>query len=120
MRNCVVAALLGLSLVSPVFGVFHAEAQERSRRSNPLYPEQAILDWNGQRFNVLRIDYLEDRQRDRVKSTAQAGARYADDMQRTIRANRKLAAALGAQGVRLGTIALVRQAMSGGLIFYIK
>lgn len=120
MRKYVVAALLGLALVNPIFNVFPAEAQERSKRSNPLYPEQAILSWNGQRFNVLRIDNLEDSQRERVTSKAQSGARYAGDMQSTIRSNRKLASALAAQGVRLGTIALVRQAMSGGLIFYIR
>jgi len=120
MKKFVVAALLGLAVVNPVVGVVEAEAQARSNRSNPLYPEKAILDWNGQRFNVLRIDYLEDRQRDRVRSTAQSGARYASDMQRTIRSNGRLASALASQGVRLGSIALVRQAMSGGLIFYVN
>lgn len=120
MRKYIVAALLGVALVNPAVGVFQAEAQQRSKRNNPLYPEQAILDWNNQKFNVLRIDFLDDRQRARVNSTAQSGARYAADMQRTIRSNGKLASALANKGVRLGSIALVRQAMSGGLIFYIK
>ena len=120
MKTYAVAALLALAIFNPVYDDSPAHAQARSARTNPLYPEQAIRDWNGQRFNVTRISSLEDGQRERVTSKAKAGASYAGAMMSTIRSNRKLASALASQGVGVGSIAIVRQAFSGGLIFYVK
>lgn len=120
MTKVIRAILLGLTAASPL--ILSAAAQASTFGSSRYYPEEAILDWSGERFTIMRIDFFEPTsdERLRLESWIDANPDQIEALQNSIEENSELAAALRARSVQLNNVVAIQQAMNGNLIVYLR
>lgn len=108
-----------LSHGGPTFpGVANAQELHRSR----YFPEEAILEWRGEKFKVQRIDFLDDYslERENVVSWVNSHPGEIEDLQAALRSNRQFSRALTQQNVQLNNVVAVAKALNGNLIVYLR
>jgi hypothetical protein len=120
VKNIIAAALFALvaatALVQPV------SAQANTFGNSRYYPEDAIVDWSGERFTIIRIDSFEPTsdERLRLESWMEANPDQIDALQNSIEENSEFAAALRARSVQLNNVVAVQRALSGNLIVFLR
>jgi hypothetical protein len=120
VKNILAAALFALvaatALVQPV------SAQANTFGNSRYYPEDAIVDWSGERFTIIRIDSFEPTsdERLRLESWMEANPDQIDALQNSIEENSEFAAALRARSVQLNNVVAVQRALSGNLIVFLR
>lgn len=120
MKNIIAAALFALvaatALAQPV------SAQANTFGNSRYYPEDAIVDWSGERFTIIRIDSFEPTsdERLRLESWIEANPDQIDALQNSIEENSEFAAALRARSVQLNNVVAVQRALSGNLIVFLR
>lgn len=117
MKTSVVTAVLGIALTVSTMGLSSA-----ARADSRYYPEEAITDWSGQRFSILRIDSFEPTsdERLRLESWMQSSPDEIDALQNTVQENGEFAAALRARSVQLNNVVAIQQALNGNLVVYLR
>ena len=120
MTKLIAAALLSLAVIAVLLPSAAAHANTFS--SSRYYPEEAILDWSGERFTIMRIDFFEPTsdERLRLESWVDANPDQIEALQNSIEENGELAAALLARSVQLNNVVAIQQAMNGNLIVYLR
>ena len=125
-------ALLALAATAPAALFTYAgprmPALQQSRGSDILlvasayYPREAIENWNGEDFSIYQISWFNefDAQRAMMWNWISTNPDEVAALQASIRRNRALAAALRARNVQLNNVAVVTQAFSGELTFYLR
>ena len=121
MNKLIAAALLALVAATPIAATMPAAAQA-GVYSSAYYPEDAILDWGGERFTIVRIDSLDLKSQERLalESWMESSPDAIDALQNTILENGEFAAALRGRSVQLNNVVAIREAMSGNLIVYLR
>lgn len=119
MRDVILAMLLSLATIAPMLP---AAAQADTFGSSRYYPEEAIVDWSGERFTIIRIDSFEPTsdERLRLESWIDGNPDQIDALQNSIEENSELATALRARNVQLNNVVAVQRAMSGNLIVFLR
>lgn len=120
MKKLIAAALVCLGTATAM--VVPAAAQANTFGNSRYYPEDAIVDWSGERFTIIRIDSFEPTsdERLRLESWIEANPDQIDALQNSIEENSELAAALRARSVQLNNVVAVQRAMSGNLIVFLR
>ena len=120
MKKLIAAAMLSLATATTLMPP--AAAQANTFGTSSYYPEEAIVDWRGERFTIIRIDSFEPTsdERLRLESWIDANPDQVDALQNSIEENGKFAAALRARSVQLNNVAAVQRAMNGNLIVYLR
>lgn len=120
MKNIIAAALL--SLAAAGMPTPPTAAQASTFGNSRYYPEEAILDWSGERFTILRIDSFEPTsdERLRLESWIEANPDQIEALQNSIEENSEFAAALRARSVQLNNVVAVQRAMSGNLVIFLR
>jgi hypothetical protein len=120
MKTMIAAMLLGLATIAAV--ALPASAQASTLGNSRYYPEEAILDWSGERFTIIRIDSFEPTsdERLRLESWIDANPDEIDALQNSIEENSEFAAALRARSVQLNNVVAVQRALSGNLIVFLR
>lgn len=120
MKKHIAAALV--SLVAAAALSLPATVRANTFGSSRYYPEEAIVDWNGERFTIIRIDSFEPTsdERLRLESWMEGNPDQIDALQNSIEENSELAAALRARSVQLNNVVAVQRAMSGNLIVFLR
>lgn len=115
-------ALLGLVVAGTAATTLPAWAQANFYHTSRFYPEEAILDWSGEHFTIIRIDTLEmySDERVRLESWMRAYPDRIAELQDTIRQNKEFAAALRARSVQLRNVVAIQRALNGNLIVYLR
>lgn len=119
MKKLIAAALLSLAAAGPILP---AVAAANTFGNSRYYPEDAIHDWSGERFTIIRIDSFEPTsdERLRLESWIDANPDQIEALQNSIEENGELAAALRARSVQLNNVVAIQQAMNGNLIVYLR
>ena len=120
MKKLIAAALLSLAFAAVLLP--SAAAQASTFANSRYYPEEAILDWSGERFTIMRIDFFEPTsdERLRLESWIDANPDRIEALQNSIEENGELAAALRARSVQLNNVVAIQRAMNGNLIVYLR
>ena len=120
MKKLIAAALAGLVATTAL--AMPAAAQANTFGNSRYYPEDAIVDWSGERFTIIRIDSFEPTsdERLRLESWIDAYPDQIDALQNSIEENSELAAALRARSVQLNNVVAVQRAMSGNLVVFLR
>lgn len=95
---------------------------EPVRSGSGYFPQEAIADWNGERFNIQPLSWMNrfDAHRAMIENWISVYPDQVAALQDAIRSNRALAAALQARNVQIRNIGAAQQAFSGNLIFYLQ
>ena len=119
MKTITAAMLLGLAATAVLPP---AAALANTFGDSRYYPEEAIADWSGERFTIIRIDSFEPTsdERLRLESWMDANPDEIDALQNSIEENSEFAAALRARSVQLNTVVAVQRALSGNLIVFLR
>lgn len=123
MKKMFVPALMGLAVAAAVVAVtLPAAAQANTFGNSRYYPEEAIHDWSGERFTILRIDSFEPTsdERLRLESWMQGNPDQIDALQNTVEENGEFAAALRARSVQLNNVVAIQRALNGNLVVYLR
>lgn len=120
MKKLIAAAMLSFAAAATLTPP--TAAQANSFGNSSYYPEEAIVDWSGERFTIIRIDSFEPTsdERLRLESWIDANPARIDALQNSIEVNSKFAAALRARSVQLNNVVAVQRAMNGNLIVYLR
>lgn len=120
MKNIIAAVLL--SLAAATVPLLTAGAQANTLGNSRYYPEEAIVDWSGERFTIIRIDSFEPTsdERLRLESWIDANPDEIDALQNSIEENSEFAVALQGRSVQLNNVVAVQRAMSGNLIVFLR
>ena len=120
MKNIIAAMLL--SLAAATVPLLTAGAQANTLGNGRYYPEEAIVDWSGERFTIIRIDSFEPTsdERLRLESWIDANPDEIDALQNSIEENSEFAVALQGRSVQLNNVVAVQRAMSGNLIVFLR
>ncbi|CAN7458535.1 hypothetical protein [Rhizobium sp. LjRoot254] len=110
------ASLTGTAALLPV--AVHAQALANSR----YFPQDAILEWNGERYSIRRIDDLPlgSDEYIRIDNWMRVYPDRVEALQATVIENRGLAAALRAEGVQINNVGGIQQALNGGLVIFLR
>lgn len=121
MKKPIATALLGLALAASGI-TLPAAARADTFGGSRYYPEEAIADWSGERFTILRIDSFDptDDERLRLESWIQSSPDQIDALQNTVEENGEFAAALRARSVQLNNVVAIQRALSGNLVVYLR
>lgn len=121
MNKTIATALLGLTLAISGFTLSSA-ARADTFAGSRYYPEEAIIDWSGERFTILRIDSFEPTsdERLRLESWMQSSPDQIDALQNTVEENGDFAAALRARSVQLNNVVAIQRALNGNLVVYLR
>lgn len=123
MKKLTAAAFLALVALSGTVSTAPVVAQTQGFSTSRYFPEQAILDWSGERFTIKRIDALGGRfsdERERLYAWIDAYPDRVEALQHAVIQNRALAAALRAQSVQLNNVAGIQQALNGNLVIFLR
>jgi hypothetical protein len=123
LNRLTAAALLGLVAVTGTIAVAPVATYAQELGNSRYFPEQAILDWNGERFTVKRIDALGGRiseERERIYAWVDAYPEIVEALQRAVIQNRAFAAALRARSVQLNNVVAIQQAFNGNLVIFLR
>lgn len=114
MRKIFAAMLVGLVAITSLPSFAAAGGR--------YYPEEAILDWSGERFTIIRIDSLEPTsdERLRLEGWIDGNPDAIDALQNTIEENGEFAAELRARSVQLNNVVAIQQALNGNLIVFLR
>lgn len=120
MKKLIAATLA--SLVAATALTMPASAQANTFGNGRYYPEEAIVDWSGERFTILRIDSFEPTsdERLRLETWIETNPDQIDALQNSIEENSEFAAALRARSVQLNNVVAIQRALSGNLIVYLR
>jgi hypothetical protein len=113
IRPILVSALVALAILA---------ASVPARAEPAFFARAPVAAWHGGRFNVVEIASLNrfDATRAMIENWTSSFPDDVEALQRAIRANRPLAAALRARGVQIGNVVALQQAFNGALIFYLR
>jgi hypothetical protein len=123
LNRLVAAAILGLVTVASTIAAPPMPAFAQAPGNSRYFPEQAIRDWDGQRFTVKRIDQLGGRiseERERIYAWVHAYPETVDTLQHAVMQNRALASALRSRSVQLRNVVAIQQAFNGNLIVFLR
>jgi hypothetical protein len=123
LNRLVAAAILGLVTVTGTITATPTAAYAQAPGNSRYFPEQAILEWSGQRFTVKRIDQLGGRiseERERIYAWVDAYPEIVEALQRAVIQNRAFAAALRARSVQLNNVVAIQQAFNGNLVIFLR
>ncbi|UVC10197.1 hypothetical protein IHQ71_06210 [Rhizobium sp. TH2] len=123
LNRLTAAALLGLVALTGTIAVAPVAGYAQGLSNSRYFPEQAILDWSGQRFTVKRIDALGGRiseERERIYAWVDAYPDLVQALQRAVIENRALASALRARSVQLRNVVAIQQAFNGNLVIFLR
>lgn len=114
--------LVAVSLLCQGVLPFAGAAVAQEAHDSRYFPEQAIRQWQGEKFTVQRIDFLDDDSLERENLVSWVNAHPGDieDLQAAVRSNGSLARALTRQNVQLNNIVAVTRALNGNLIVYLR
>jgi len=86
------------------------------------FPLSAIEDWQGQRFTVQRIEFLDEDslERQNLEAWLDGNAGEIEQLQIAVRANPGLREALAAQSVQLNNVVAISQALNGNFVVYLR
>ena len=86
------------------------------------FPQAAIEDWQGQRFTVQRIEFLDEYslERGNLEAWLDGNADKIAQLQIAVRANPGLRNALVAQSVQLNNVVAISRAINGNLVIYLR
>ena len=86
------------------------------------FPQEAIAEWQGEKFTVQRIEFLDEGslERQNVESWADANRQEIEDLQAALRSNNAFRTALTAQSVQLNNVVAVTRALNGNLVVYLR
>lgn len=120
MNKLIAATLVSLAAIIAFASPAAAQAERHSH--SRYFPEEAILDWSGERFTILRIDSFEPTSDERLRLEAwmQGNPDAIEALQNSILENREFAGALRARSVQLNNVVAVQRAMNGNLIVYLR
>jgi hypothetical protein len=123
LNKLTAAAFLGLIALTGTMAVTPVAAYAQGLSNSRYFPEQAILDWSGERFTIKRIDELGGRvsdERERLYAWIDAYPDLVEALQRAVIQNRALASALRARSVQLNNVAAIQQALNGNLVIFLR
>ena len=123
LNRLTAAALLGLVALTGTVSIAPVAAQAQGLSTSRYFPQQAILDWSGERFTIRRIDALGGRiseERERLYAWIDAYPDRVEALQHAVIRNRALARALQAQSVQLNNVAAIQQALNGNLVIFLR
>jgi hypothetical protein len=120
MKTLFASVLLGLFAVASL--TLPSAAQANTSGTSRYYPEEAIVDWSGERFTIIRIDSFEPTsdERLRLESWIDANPDEIEALQNSIEENSEFAAALRGRSVQLNNVVAIQRAMSGNLIVFLR
>lgn len=86
------------------------------------FPQDAIEAWQGQKFTVQRIEFLdEDRlERQNLEAWLDGNTGEIEQLQSAVRSNAELRNALAAQSVQLNNVVAISRALNGNLVVYLR
>jgi hypothetical protein len=104
--------ILALLLAAP----FHSFADSR------YFPAGAIAQWQGEKFSVQRIEFLDEDslERENLESWVGGNENVIAKLQASLRSNRALYDALRTQSVQINNVVAVTQALNGNLVVYLR
>ena len=123
LNKPIAAAILALVTMTGTVSLSPVPARAQELSTSRYFPEQAILEWSGERFTIKRIDALGSRlsdERERLYSWIDAYPDRVEALQHAVTGNRALAAALRAQSVQLNNVAAIQQALNGNLVIFLR
>ena len=123
LNKLTAAALLVLVALTGTVSIASVSAQAQELSHSRYFPEQAILDWSGERFTIKRIDQLGGRisdERERLYAWVDAYPDRVAALQDTVIQNRALATALRARSVQLNNVVAIEQTFSGNLVIFLR
>ena len=120
MRTIIQAVLLSLAAAGAL--ALPAAAEANTFGNSRYYPEEAIVDWSGERFTIIRIDSFEPTsdERLRLESWIDGNPDQIESLQNSIEENSEFAAALRARSVQLNNVVAVQRELSGNLIVFLR
>jgi len=86
------------------------------------FPQAAIEDWQGQRFTVQRIEFLDEYslERENLEAWLDANGDAIEQLQIAVRSNPDLRNALVAQSVQLNNVVAISRALNGNFVIYLR
>jgi len=123
LNKLIAAAFLALVSLTGTASIAPVSVQAQGLSTSRYFPEQAILDWSGERFTIKRIDALgggNREERERLYAWIDAYPDRVEALQHAVIQNRALAAALRAQSVQLNNVAAIQQALNGNLVIFLR
>jgi hypothetical protein len=123
LNRLIAATLLGLVALTGTVALTPVAAYAQGLSTSRYFPEQAILEWSGERFTIKRIDELGGRisdERERLYAWIDAYPDRVEALQHAVIQNRALAAALRARSVQLNNVAAIQQALNGNLVIFLR
>lgn len=123
LNRLTAAALLGLVALTGTMAAAPVAAYAQALGHSRYFPEQAILEWSGERFTIKRIDQLGGRvsdERERLYAWVDAYPDLVEALQHAVIQNRAFAAALRARSVQLNNVVAIEQAFSGNLVIFLR
>jgi hypothetical protein len=122
MKTFIAAACLTIAVSAAASLSVPQGAAASPYASSRFYPEEAILDWSGERFTIIRIDSLDihSEERIRLESWIEGDPDRIDALQNTVMENGDFARALRARSVQLNNVVAVQQALNGNLVVYLR
>lgn len=123
LNRLIAAALLGLVALAGTMAAAPMTAHAQGFSHSRYFPQQAILEWSGERFTIKRIDQLGGRvsdERERLYAWVDAYPDRVEALQQAVIQNRALAAALRARSVQLNNVVAIEQAFSGNLVIFLR
>lgn len=123
LNRLTAAALLGLVALAGTMAAAPVAAYAQGLSTSRYFPEQAILEWSGERFTIKRIDQLGGRiseERERLYAWVDAYPDLVEALQHAVIRNRAFAAALRARSVQLNNVVAIQQAFNGNLVIFLR
>ena len=121
MKKPIATALFGLALTAAGMTLPVATRADTFGNSR-YYPEEAIAEWSGERFTIIRIDSFEptDNERLRLEAWMQSSPDQIDALQNSVEENGEFAAALRARSLQLNNVVAIQRALNGNLVVYLR
>jgi hypothetical protein len=122
IMRALLSSLSVILMLSHGAATFRGVANAQDVHSSRYFPEDAIMEWRGEKFTVQRIDFLDDYslERENVVSWVNSHPGEIEDLQAALRSNGQFSRALTQQNVQLNNVVAVSKALNGNLIVYLR
>jgi hypothetical protein len=120
MASILAITISGTAVMTP--DTADAKARADQYATYRYFPEAAIRGWNGGRFKVHNIAFLDDygNAREKIDTWISGNPDKVMGVQHAVVANRKLAIALLARSVALKDVVAVQRAYNGDLVVMLR
>lgn len=114
MPNTLVSLTVGAILLASIPAGLMAEGR--------YFPDTAVSDWQGQRFTIQRVEFLDEDslERQSLESWMDGDNGEIAGLQGAIRSNPALSSALRARSVQINNVVAISRALNGNLVVYLR